>query len=161
MEAYTIRKANVHDTPDIAKLINFYAKDGIMLPKPLSRIYETIRDFSVIEFENNLIGCGALHIYWENLAEVRSLVVSSDHQSTGLGKKLLVKLLKEALNYEISVVFALSFKPEFFKKLGFYEVDKESLPHKIWKDCFDCPHFPNCGETALKINLNGSINELG
>ena len=99
MNQYIIRKANIHDTPEIAKLINFYAKDGIMLPKPLSRIYETIRDFSVIEDQGKVIGCGALHFYWENLAELRSLVIAPDRQKEGLGKKLVDTLLKEALEF--------------------------------------------------------------
>lgn len=155
MTSIIIRKAKVKDTVKIAELINFYAKQGIMLPKPLSRIYENIRDFSVIEIEGNIIGCAALHIYWENLAEVRSLVVAEENQGKGFGETLVKNLLDEAKQYSISTVFALSYKPKFFQKLGFYEVEKESLPHKIWKDCFDCPHFPNCNETALQINLNG------
>jgi len=157
MEPTIIRKAQVGDTTQIAQLINYYAKDGIMLPKPLSRIYETIRDFSVAEENGKVIGCGALHIYWEDLAEIRSLVVTPERQRHGIGRKIVQSLLKEAQQFNIFIVFALSFKPEFFKNLGFYEVEKETLPHKIWKDCLDCPHFPNCGETALKINLNGVI----
>ncbi|MBN1351960.1 N-acetyltransferase [candidate division KSB1 bacterium] len=149
-----LRKARVEDATKMVNLINHYAKQGIMLPKSLSRLYENIRDFSIIESDGNLIGCGALHIYWENLAELRSLVIEQNDQHKGYGKKLVTYLLKEAQEFNINVVFALSFKPEFFKKIGFHEVEKESLPHKIWKDCLDCPHFPNCNETALKIELN-------
>lgn len=155
MESELIRKARIEDAKKMAELINYYAKQGTMLPKPLSRLYENIRDFSVIEENGEIIGCGALHIYWENLAEVRSLVITHNNQRKGLGKKLVDYLLNDARQFNIGVVFALSYKPEFFKKLGFHEVEKESLPHKIWKDCLDCPHFPNCKETALKIHLSG------
>lgn len=151
-----IRKAKIKDTPRIVQLINHFAKEGIMLPKPLSKIYENIRDFSVVEENDEVIGCGALHIYWENLAEVRSLAIAPEHQRSGFGKMLVEILLTEARELDINTVFALSFKPAFFKKLGFEEVEKETLPHKIWKDCMECPHFPNCNEVALKLKMNGA-----
>lgn len=155
MENYVIRKAKIKDAPEIVKLINHYAKEGIMLPKPLSKIYENIRDFTVIQEDGQVIGCGALHIYWDDLAEVRSLVISPEKQRSGLGQIIVKNLIQEAQTYRIHNVFALSYKPEFFKKLGFSVVEKDILPQKIWKDCLDCVHFPNCNETALKINLNG------
>ncbi|MBN2090459.1 N-acetyltransferase [candidate division KSB1 bacterium] len=155
MENYLIRKAKIKDAPEIVKLISHYAQEGIMLSKPLSKIYENIRDFTVVEEESRVIGCGALHIYWDDLAEVRSLVISPEKQRAGFGQIIVKNLLQEARTYGIHHVFALSYKPEFFKKLGFGVVEKEVLPQKIWKDCLDCVHFPNCNETALKINLNG------
>ncbi len=155
MENYVVRKAKIKDAPEIVKMINHYAKEGIMLSKPLSKIYENIRDFTIIEEDSRVVGCGALHIYWDDLAEVRSLVISPEKQRSGLGQIIVKKLLQEASNYGIHSVFALSYKPEFFKKLGFSIVEKDVLPQKIWKDCLDCIHFPNCNETALKINVNG------
>ncbi len=155
MENYYIRKAKIKDAPEIVSLISYYAKEGIMLPKSLSKIYESIRDFTVVEENSRVIGCGALHIYWNDLAEVRSLVISPEKQRSGLGQIIVKRLLQEAKTYGIHNVFALSYKPEFFKKLGFGVVEKEVLPQKIWKDCLDCVHFPDCHETALKINLNG------
>lgn len=155
MENYIIRKAKIKDAPEIVQLISHYAKEGIMLSKPLSKIYENIRDFTVIQEDNRVIGCGALHIYWDDLAEVRSLVISPEKQRSGLGQIIVNNLIQEARTYNIHHVFALSYKPAFFKKLGFEVVEKDVLPQKIWKDCLDCVHFPNCNETALKINLNG------
>lgn len=144
-----IRKANTKDATSIQLLINRFAKNEEMLPRSLNEIYENIRDFFVCTDENKLIGTSALHILWEDLAEIRSLAVSKEYHHKGIGKKLIGRCLKEARRIGVKKVFALTYNPQFFKKLGFKDIDKNSLPQKIWGDCLKCPKFPRCEEVAV------------
>ncbi len=149
-----IRPALIKDVKIIHELIKEQASGGVLLPRPLMDIYEKIQRFTVCENKGKIIGCGALHVTDETLAEVRSLVVAKNCQKKGIGSKIVFTLEKGALKLGIRKVFALSFKPEFFKKCGYKETDKEEFPHKIWQDCIKCPLFPDCGETALTKKLN-------
>lgn len=148
-----IRKAKISDLKQIHKLINEYARKEEMIPRPLSELYESMRDFIVCEYDSNIRGVCALHIMWEDLAEIRSLAVDREYQKMGIGKNLVRQCLKEAKLLELQRVFALTYHPEFFKKLGFVDVDKSSLPQKIWGDCLRCPRFPECDEHAVIIRL--------
>ncbi|MDD5166247.1 MAG: N-acetyltransferase [Candidatus Omnitrophica bacterium] len=148
-----IRKAFIKDINKIQKLINFFAKKDVMLPRSLNEIYENLRDFWVIEEGNKVIGCVALHVSWEDLAEIRSLAVAENRQGQGIGKKLILACLAEAKELGAKRVFALTYKPNFFKKLGFKKVSHSQLPHKIWAECIKCCKFPNCQEIALLKNL--------
>ncbi len=147
--SFVIRKAKIKDVPIIVDIVNFYARQRLMLPLSLNKVYDYLRDFSVVEEDEEIVGCGALHIYWEDLAEIRSLAVREDKKGKGYGKKIVEFLLNEAKELEIKRVFALTYQVNFFKKLGFKEIDKKSLPQKIWRDCLDCPLFPNCDEVAV------------
>jgi amino-acid N-acetyltransferase len=120
-----------------------------MLPRSLNEIYENIRDFFVCDNKGEIIGTSALHILWENLAEIRSLAVSKECQDKGIGKRLLERCLKEAKALGVKRVFALTYNPVFFRKFGFKEIDKNTLPQKIWGDCLKCPKFPKCEEVAV------------
>jgi len=120
-----------------------------MIPRSLNELYETVRDFVVCEGHGNICGVCALHIMWEDLAEIRSLAVEKHYQKRGVGKKLVQQCLKEARALGIKKVFALTYCPEFFKKIGFVDIDKASLPQKIWGDCLRCPRFPECNEHAV------------
>ena len=144
-----IRQARILDVKNIHSLITEHAKKGELLPRPLVDLYEKIQEFIVVEDKNRVIACGALHVSWEDLAEVRSLIVTEKYQGKGIGKKIVEVLEKRAVKLGIIKVFTLSFKPDFFKKIGYTEIKKDILPHKIWSDCVNCPLFPNCGETAL------------
>jgi len=144
-----IRKAKISDLRYVQKLINDYARKEEMLPRSLNELYETVRDFVVCEEHGNICGACALHIMWEDLAEIRSLAVDRHYQKRGVGKKLVRRCLKEAGALGIKKVFALTYCPEFFKKLGFTDTDKASLPQKIWGDCLRCPRFPECNEHAV------------
>lgn len=144
-----IRKAKTSDAKTIHKLINDFARRGEMLPRSLNEIYEKLRDFLVIKEKDEIIGVCALHILWEDLAEIRSLAVKEEFQNKGIGSLLVKKALKEAKSFSIKKVFVLTYIPEFFKKIGFKEIDKSKLPQKIWGDCIKCPKFPDCDETAL------------
>ncbi|MGB9711191.1 MAG: N-acetyltransferase [Thermodesulfovibrio sp.] len=144
-----IRKAIVSDIRSIHRLINEFAKKGEMLPRSLNELYENIRDFFIAEENNEIKGVCALHILWEDLAEIRSLAVKKDSQKKGIGSLLVKKCLSEAKKLGVKKVFVLTYIPEFFKKTGFKELDKSKLPQKIWGDCIRCPKFPECDEIAL------------
>jgi amino-acid N-acetyltransferase len=144
-----IRKAKTSDLKQVHKLINDFAKKEVMLPRSLNELYETLRDLVICEDNGNICGVCALHIMWEDLAEIRSLAVDKKYQKIGIGKKLVTECFKEAKTLGIKRVFALTYHPEFFKKIGFVDIDKSSLPQKIWGDCLRCPRFPECDEHAV------------
>ncbi|HIC09457.1 MAG TPA: N-acetyltransferase [Aquificales bacterium] len=149
-----LRKAKPKDAVKIHELVNEYAKEGLLLPLSLNKLYDNIRDFWVYEEGGEIVGCAALHIVWEDLAEIRSLAVKREHHKKGVGKKLVLRCLEEAKEYDLKRVFVLTYQVEFFKKLGFRELDKRLLPHKVWSDCINCPKFPTCDETAMIRELD-------
>ncbi len=149
----SFRKAKMSDVENLHQLINDFATKGYMLPRSRNTLYEALREFTIIEDEGNLVGMGALHVIWEDLAEIRALAIKAEFQRRGIGGQLIDRLVKEAVELEIHKVFALTYQVEFFKKCGFTEVSKDEMPHKIWKECIDCPKFPNCDEVAMAINL--------
>lgn len=144
-----IRKATIKDVKIIHSLVNKFAKENEMLPRSLNEICENIRDFFVCHEKNKVLGTAALHILWEDIAEIRSLAVVDEYQGKGIGRKLVEQCLKEAKTLGIKRVFALTYNPAFFKKFGFEDIDKNSLPQKIWGDCIKCPLFPECEEVAV------------
>lgn len=148
-----IRKAKIFDIGTIFELVNDFAKQGLMLPKSQIDLYESIRDFFVIEIDNKVVACGALKVFLDDLAEIRSLATNKDFQKMGLGKMITQKLLDDAKELGIKKVFTLSYQVDFFKKQGFTLIKKEELPQKIWRDCYKCPKFPNCDENALIIEI--------
>ena len=148
-----IRKAKISDIGTIFELVNDFAKQGLMLPKSQIDLYESIRDFFVIEIDNKVVACGALKVFLDDLAEIRSLATNKDFQKMGVGKMITQKLLDDAKELGIKKVFTLSYQVDFFKKQGFTLIKKEELPQKIWRDCYKCPKFPNCDENALIIEI--------
>ncbi len=144
-----LRKAKLVDVRYIYKLINYFGKKGEVLPRPLVEIYENLRDFWVFEEKDLIVGVCALHICWEDLAEIRSLVVSEEYRGKGIGHYLVEACLREAEELEIPRVFALTRVPEFFEKLGFSRISRKELPQKVWADCIKCPKFPDCDEVAV------------
>jgi amino-acid N-acetyltransferase len=148
-----IRTAKVQDVKDIHKLIEYYADKKEMLHRSLSSIYENIQEYVVVEKEGSIIGCGALHVSWENLAEIKALAVAKEYTRNGVGREIVETLKRNAKNLGINQIFTLTFKPDFFKKLKFEIVSKETLPHKIWSECINCHLFPDCGEVPLKFFL--------
>jgi amino-acid N-acetyltransferase len=149
-----VEKARIGDVPQMHKLINFFADRGEMLARPLSEIYENIRDFFVIREGERVIACAALHINWSDLAEVKSVAVAEDCQRQGIGDQLIKACLKEARGLGLPTVFCLTYKPAFFEKMGFTQIDKMKLPQKVWNECYRCPKFPNCDEIALICHLD-------
>lgn len=144
-----VRKARAEDVPAIQKLVAYFAARGELLPRTLNEIYQHLRDFFVCELHGEVVGIAALSLYWEDLAEVRSLAVAEGQGGKGLGAALVNACLEEAARLGIRRVFALTYRPGFFEKLGFQGIDKRALPQKIWKDCIRCAKFACCDEVAL------------
>jgi amino-acid N-acetyltransferase len=152
--AIGIRKAIIGDVGRIQALVNHYASKETMLGLSLSEIYDQIRDFTVAEGpRRTLIGVCALHVIWDDLAEIRSLAVDPKIRRRGVGRSLVEHCLAEAQGLQIPKVFALTYQAEFFRRIGFERVDKAELPHKVWRDCLKCTKFPHCDETAVLKTL--------
>jgi amino-acid N-acetyltransferase len=147
------RKATLGDVEIIHSMVNDYANEGKMLPRSRSSLYENIRDFLVAEEDGQLLGVGALHVLWDNLAEIRTVAVHAGHMHNGIGKQLIEGLLKDAGTLGISRVFTLTYQQPFFEKCGFHVIDKDTLPQKVWTDCVNCPKFPNCDEICMVVNI--------
>lgn len=141
------------DVKDIQSIINQCADTGQMLQRTLNEIYEYLRDFHVYIEDSTIVGVCALHVSWDGLAEIRSLAVRPDRVKRGIGRSLVLQSLAEAEKLGVKRVFVLTYQNGFFKKLGFTDVDKKELPHKIWTDCLNCVKFPNCDESSLIINI--------
>lgn len=148
-----IRKAQIADVKNIQKLLMTFANRGDMLSRSLSELYESVRDFYVVEENSVLLGASALHIVWEDLAEVRSVAVMEDSGRKGIGGRLVEACIAEARDIGLRRIFCLTYKPDFFAKHGFRLVDKSELPHKVWGDCIKCPKFPDCDENAMILDL--------
>ncbi len=149
-----IRNATMGDVKQIHTLLNYFADKGLLLGRSYSALYDQLRDFKVCANEDDkLVGVCALHIIWDNLAEIRSLAVSEEVQGKSIGLQLVRACLEEAAEFEIDKVFTLTYQAGFFRKQGFHGVDKSDLPHKIWSDCINCPKFPDCDEEALQCSV--------
>ncbi len=148
-----VEKAKISDTTQMHKLINYFADKGEMLPRPLSEIYENIRDYFVVREGEQVIACAALHVNWVDLAEIKSVAVAEENQRQGIGDQLIEACLDEAREIGIPTVFCLTYKPAFFERFGFSKIGKMELPHKVWNECYRCPKFPNCDEVALIYHL--------
>jgi amino-acid N-acetyltransferase len=154
-----VEKAKIGDIPQIHKLVNYFAGKDEMLPRPLSELYENIRDFFVVRQGERVIGCAALHVSWSDLAEIKSLAVTEDSQHQGIGAHLVAACLDEAKELGIADVFCLTYRPVFFERFGFAQLDKMELPRKVWTECYCCPKFPNCDEVALICHLETSSQD--
>jgi amino-acid N-acetyltransferase len=141
----------LRDVKSIHRLIAEQAQSGHILARAMSELYSQVKDFKISEEEGSgeIVGCGALQIVWEDLAEIRSLAVQTEYQGHGIGTALIEALLEESSQMGVSKVFVLTYRPELFQRLGFALMDKSLLPHKIWADCIRCTKFPECDEIAL------------
>jgi amino-acid N-acetyltransferase len=146
-------KASVGDARQLHDLVNSFAQRGDMLPRTMGEVYENLRDFYVVRRGRQVLGCVALHILWEDLAEVKSLAVSEEHQSKGLGALLVDVCVQEARALGLKTVFALTYRPAFFERLGFRQADVMTLPRKVWNECYRCPKFPSCNEIAMVLDM--------
>jgi len=146
-----VRKAKVKDVPHIFQILQQYALQGILLPRGLHSIYENLRDFFVYEENGEIIGICSLHIYWENLAEIKSLAVLPEHKGKGIGTTLVKECINEAKELGIKKVFALTYVPQFFEKFGFSISDKSQFPQKVWAECVHCVKFNECKEVPVSL----------
>ena len=146
-----LRKARVNDIAQIHRLINSCAGRGEMLPRSLAELYDNMRDYFVFEDRKTgeVEGACALHICWEDLAEIRSLCIVEHAREKGLGSRLVRACMEEAGQFDIKKLFVLTYACKFFGRFGFKEVEKTELPQKIWTDCVKCPKFPLCDEVAM------------
>jgi len=161
-ETLTARKAEIGDAQAIHDLINLYAQRGDMLPRTMGEVYENLRDFLVVRSPGEqLMGCVALHIVWSDLAEVKSLAVPEDVQTRGMGSLLVNAVVDEARELGLERLFALTYRPTFFERLGFVQADVMTLPRKVWNECYRCPKFPSCNEIALVKELSPTNVAVG
>lgn len=151
--AEPVRPAIIHDIPALHELLQTYAEQGNLLPRTATEIVRHLRDFFVIDRCGTPIACGALEVFTEDLGEIRSLVVDEHHSGKGLGKLMVERIIAEARELGLRRLMALTYIPEFFQKLGFEIVLKESLPEKVWGVCVACYKFQRCDETAVLLKL--------
>ncbi len=149
-----VTKALPGDAQAIHDLVNHFAAKGEMLPRTMAEVYENLRDFFVVRDSGRMIGCAALHIMWGDLAEVKSLAVEECRQGSGVGAALVEACIAEARELGLATVFALTYRPVFFEKLGFRQADVMTLPRKVWNECYRCPKFPGCNEIAMVLDLS-------
>ncbi len=144
-------KAKLSDITEMQSLVVSEVKDGIILERNEDEVSTNIRSYVLAKENEKIVGYAALHIHSLRLAEIRSLIVSSEHRGKYIGKKIVEFCLEEAKSLEVSgEVLVLTYLPSFFQKMNFVEIPKESIPeHKIWADCIKCIHFPVCNETSL------------
>jgi amino-acid N-acetyltransferase len=154
-------KAAISDAQPIHDLVNLYAARGDMLPRTMGEVYENLRDFFVVRDSDELLGCVALHIVWSDLAEVKSLAVAERVQSRGVGSTLVEACIAEARQVGLERLFALTYRPAFFERLGFVQADVMTLPRKVWNECYRCPKFPSCNEIALVLDLAADEETTG
>jgi len=150
-------KATLNDIPQMQKMVLTEVKDGIILERNEDEVATNIRSYVLAKIENRLVGYAALHVHSSRLAEIRSLIVSSESRGQKIGKKIVDFALQEANEIGVSEeVLVLTYLPDFFKKMNFVEIAKETIPeHKIWTDCIKCIHFPVCNEISLVYKIAG------
>jgi amino-acid N-acetyltransferase len=147
-------KAKLSDIPQMQKLVQKEVKDGIILQRSDDEVSTNIRSYILAKDKDRVIGYGALHIHSITLAEIRSLIVDNNYRGQNIGKNIVKFALKEAQELGLKEVLVLTYMTEFFKKLNFIEIPKETIPeHKIWTDCIKCIHFPICNEISLIYKL--------
>ena len=143
------RPARLRDVRQIVEVINYHASKGLMLPRSLSQVYEGVRDYQVAEADGRIVGCGALSITWEDLAEIRSVAVREGYEGSGIGTRIVEALLEDAGHLDLERLFLLTYQTGFFERFGFRRTEKDALPHKVWSDCVNCIKFPDCDEIAM------------
>jgi len=144
-----VRNAKISDVEAVYSLINFYAERDKMLFRSMADIYENLQAFIVAELDGSVVGCCALQVVWSDLAEVKSLAVGEANIGKGVGKMLVAAAVEQASRLGVRKVFALTLDPDFFEKLNFQIIEKETLPMKVWSDCAKCPKQQNCDEIAV------------
>jgi len=149
-------KAKLSDIPEMQKMVISEVKDGIILERNQDEVATNIRSYVLAKIEEKIVGYAALHIHSSRLAEIRSLIVSKEYRGENIGKKIVEFTLSEAKALNVTgEVLVLTYLPQFFMKMDFIEIAKETIPeHKIWADCIKCIHFPICNEISLVYKLS-------
>jgi amino-acid N-acetyltransferase len=149
-----IRKARIHEVPEIWRMLHEFATQDV-LPRTMADLYSQVREYFVYrEDQGPIIGIAALHIFWKDLGEIRSVAVLPDFQKKGIGSALVQKCIEEAGAIGVKKVFALTTRPDFFIRLGFRQVPNDDLPKLIWSECKDCVKYPDkCDEVPMLLDL--------
>ena len=152
-------KATLSDIPAMQDMVVSEVKDGVILNRSEDEVATNIRSYVLAKDDNILVGYTALHIHSKRVAEIRSLIVDVKYRGEHIGKRMIEFTLQEAKDLGVTEeVLVLTYLPQFFEKIGFKEIHKESIPeHKIWADCIKCIHFPICNEIALVYKLKQDI----
>ena len=148
-----LRRASLDDVPGIARIMADFVAQGVLLPRPVSELYQCIREFHVAERAGEVVACAALRLLWDDLGEVRSLAVRPDHHGSGLGARLVQRVLDDARTLDLPRVIALTREVGFFERCGFGIVSRDTLPRKVWTDCVRCPRRHACDEVAVVLDL--------
>ena len=147
---FKITKATLKDIDCLQSLVADEVKNNIILYRDKDTIATNIRSYLLIRKKDKIIASVALHIYSVKLAEFRSLIVQKEYRNRGLGQLLIKAGINEAKELGLKELLVLTYQANFFKKLGFVEIEKNKIPDKkIWADCINCKNFSNCDEVAL------------
>jgi amino-acid N-acetyltransferase len=149
-----VRMAGVDDVDGIHDLLQPFADSHIILPRTRDDLFQHLQEFLVAIYDDELVGVVAMHIYGSNLAEIRSLVVRPDMHRHGIGRLLIEGCERWAMNLGVARIFALTYVPEFFARMDYLQVQRESLPHKVWTVCVHCAKFSDCDEIAVEKRLS-------
>jgi argininosuccinate lyase len=164
-DGLTLRRATVADIPGIAGVMAPYVVDGVLLPRPVSELYQCVREFWVVEKAgasspaDAIVACAALRLLWRDLGEVRSLAVRPDAHGQGLGAALVDAVVGDARTLGLPRVIALTREVTFFERCGFRTEQRESIPRKVWTDCVRCPKRHACDEVAVTFDLVPGASE--
>lgn len=151
-----VRPAHAEDVPAIFETIGYWAAHGKMLVRPMQMIFENLRDFFVAEIDGEFAGCGALHILWGDIAEIRGLAVKPDILTRGVGRAVVAACEQEARRIGVPTLFAWTYSVGFFEKCGFTQIDKtKDLHPRVWSECLRCPFFVGCNENGMIKRLDG------
>lgn len=148
-----LRHAGINDIPAISKIINDCAESGLMLHRSLAELYENLRDFHVVIEDNKVVGVCGLKVVWANMAEVYALAVAPEYRGRGFGRQLVLSVIDEAEELGLPKLMTLTYEKEFFARIGFIVVDRQSLPLKVWSECVRCPKNQMCDEVAMVRTL--------
>lgn len=152
----TVRAARIADMRQVEALVNGFARDNLMLPKTYDQLARLFREFVVaVDAQERVVGCGALRVYSDQLAEIASLAVDESVHGAGIGRRLVERLAQEARDLGIRTVFALTLQELFFHRLGFRTVPRDNFPGKVWADCRSCPKLHACDEIAVALEVGG------
>jgi amino-acid N-acetyltransferase len=133
MSDILVRPARTQDVRDIRTLVDYYSPDGRLLSKATVTLFEDIQEFLVAERDGEVVGCGALHVMWEDLAEVRTVAVNPDLAGQGIGSLILTALIERAREVGVKKVFCLTFAVPFFERHGFQEIDDTPVEHDVYE----------------------------
>jgi amino-acid N-acetyltransferase len=128
-----VRRARTSDIPSIKQLVDTYA-GKILLEKNLVTLYEAVQEFWVAELDSKVVGCGALHVFWSDLGEIRTVAVDPTTTGHGIGHAIVTRLLDVARELQLQRIFVLTFETEFFGRHGFTEIEGTPVTAEVFEE---------------------------